>query len=477
LARLGLIGLVSRAGHRIPALIVSATHSGAGKTVVATALARGLRESGLRVQPFKLGPDFIDTAYLSEAAGRNAVNLDTWMMGADGVRDSFQRWSEGADIALIEAMGALYDGADGGQRGSAAEAANLLGVPVVVVLDVWGMTRTTGAVMLGMRDFDPAVRIAGFILNRVGGDAHREMVEAGLPEELRALVLGAVRHHDSLLIPERHLGLLTVSESQGSAEGRRIAQRRAASGIDLLRLTELADADVRRSPARPPDVAAPARARLAIARDEAFCFYYEDNLRLLTEAGFELLAFSPIGDRALPAGADAVYLGGGYPESFAAALADNAGLSGEIRARAAKGMPIYAECGGLLYLGDALTDCEGQRHRMSGILPFEATMDPAHLAISYAEVRTRHDSPLGPAGTVARGQEFHQSRIVPGAPEPELFDLTTSAGETGRTGFLQRNVAAAYIHLHFGSCPALAPNLVGSARDRSRTGPIAARHA
>jgi cobyrinic acid a,c-diamide synthase len=454
---------VSRSGNRIPALIVSATHSGAGKTTVSASVIRGLRESGLRIQPFKLGPDFIDTAYLSEAAGRNAVNLDPWMMGDEGVRHSFQHWSEEADFAVIEAMGALYDGADGNGSGSAAEIAKLLEVPIVLVLDVWGMTRTTGAVMLGMRDFDPAVRIAGFILNRVGSETHREMVESALPEELRALVLGAILREDSLLIPERHLGLLTAAENQGAAKERRAAQLRAAGGVDLARLAALADADVPRPVRQPIRPTGPTRARLAIARDQAFCFYYEDNLRLLSEAGFELVAFSPIHDAALPADADAIYLGGGYPESFATDLAANVELAAEIRAQAAKRMPMYAECGGLLYLGQSLTDHDGRRHQMSGVLPFEAVMDPAHLAIAYATMRTRIDSPLGPAGTIARGQEFHQSRILPGAIEPNLFDLTTSDAKKWRTGFQRSNVVAAYPHLHFASCPTLAPNLQASA--------------
>lgn len=448
---------------RIPALIVSATHSGAGKTTVAASLIRGLRESGLRVQPFKLGPDFIDTAYLREAAGRSAVNLDAWMMGTEGMRRAFRRWSADADIAVIEALGALYDGEKGSQSGSAAEAAKVLDVPVVVVLDVWGMTRTAGALMQGMRDFDPAVQIAGFILNRIGSDNHRRMVENALPEELRLLVLGAISHHDSLLIAERHLGLLTTAESKADASSRQTAQAQAAAGLDLTRLIALADSAFEYPTQSPSHAAMPPKARLAIARDAAFCFYYEENLDLLVEAGFELLPFSPIHDRALPLDSDATYLGGGYPESFAAELAINSELAAELRARAAGGMPIYAECGGLLYLGETLADHDGDRHRMSGVLPFDAMMDPDHLAISYVEARTVSDSPLGPAGTVVRGQEFHQSRIVSAALEPNLYELTTSAGETRRAGFHRGNVVAGYTHLHFTSCPELAPNLLASA--------------
>jgi cobyrinic acid a,c-diamide synthase len=421
----------------------------------------------LRVQPFKLGPDFIDGGYHAEAAGRPAVNLDLWMMGADGVESSFRRWSDGADVAVIEAMGALYDGEDGGASGSAAEVAKLLDLPVVLVLDVWGMTRTAGAVMLGMRDFDPAVQIAGCILNRVGSDTHREMVETALPDGLRQLVVGAISRDDSLLVPERHLGLLTTAENQSKAKGREAAQLRAADGLDVARLVALAELPGKpeaRAPAEPASapVGRP-RARLAIARDAAFCFYYEDNLRLLSEAGFDLIPFQPTRDPKLPEDVDAVYLGGGYPESFTADLATNTSLAAELRSRAAEGMPIYAECGGLLYLGRSLTGLDGERNRMSGVLPLDAIMDPAHLAISYVEARTRLDSPLGVAGTVARGQEFHQSRVVGDGPRPDLYELTTSRGEERPGGYLRANVAASYVHLHLASCPELAPSLVASA--------------
>jgi cobyrinic acid a,c-diamide synthase len=455
-----------------PALIVSATHSGAGKTTVATSMIRGLRESGLRVQPFKLGPDFIDTAYLAEAAGRPAVNLDLWMMGADGVRHSFQCWSAGADVAVIEAMGALYDGADGGENGSAAEIAKLLDIPVVLVLDVWGMTRTAGAVLLGMLDFDPAVRIVGCVLNRIGGNAHRQMVEAALPDELRKLIVGAISREDPLLIPERHLGLLTATENQAETRERKGAQLRAASGLDVARLTILAGMSERRTTRAPARrAAAPPQARLAIAQDAAFCFYYEDNLRLLSDAGFELVPFRPTVDCRLPADVDAVYLGGGYPESFAAELAANRSLAAELRMRTAAGMPLYAECGGLLYLARSLTGFNGSRHEMSGVLPLDIAMDRAYLAIRYVTARTSAPSLLGAGGTTARGQEFHQSRITSAEIDATLYDITTSDGKSLRDGFIQGSVVASYVHLHFASAPGIAAEFLAAARNASRGSP------
>ncbi|MEH1013981.1 cobyrinate a,c-diamide synthase [Micromonospora sp. CPCC 206060] len=452
-----------------PAILVAASHSGAGKTTTVAILLRALRDRGLTVQAFKIGPDFIDTAYHTEATGRPAINLDLWMMGPDAIRRSFHNFSTGADISVIESMGALFDGADGTEVGSAAHLAKLLHVPVVVVLDVWGMTRTTGAVLAGMRDFDPDLTVAGCILNRTGSQRHAQMVLDSLRPELRDLVVGTVSYQAGLAVPERHLGLLTVEENPTSRAERDDAQRRAGADLDIDRLLAVAGgratepADITEPADTAPAAPAPARARLAVARDAAFCFYYEENLRVLRAAGFELVPFRPTSDPALPDGTDAVYIGGGYPESFAAELAANTGLAGELRRRATTGTPIYAECGGLMYLADSLTGYDGTLHPMTGILPLDVVMDPAHLAIRYVEVRTRQDSPLGPAGTTLRGQEFHQSRIAGTATLPHLFDVTSSDGATSVAGYAVGNVVASYIHVHLASNPQVARRLLGAA--------------
>jgi cobyrinic acid a,c-diamide synthase len=462
LARLATTGETIQTG----AVLIAATHSGAGKTTATATLIRALRTRGLDVQPFKLGPDFIDGAYHAEAAGRPTVNLDLWMMGEDGVRDAFQHWSCDVDVAVIEAMGALYDGAGGRESGSAAELAKLLDLPVVLVLDVWGMTRTAAAILDGMRQFDPEVRLAGCILNRVGSERHRQMVEAALSDDLRQLVLGAIPYDPDMEIPERHLGLLTAEENRHAKGARDAAQHRAVQHLELDRLTSIARAGQvmpGESGVKPPTATTAPRARLAIARDNAFCFYYEDNLRLLVEAGFELVPFRPTLDPRLPANVDAIYIGGGYPESFAADLAANISLAAELREHAAGGAPIYAECGGLVYLSRSLVDFDGVRHRMSGVLPLDVAMDSRYLAIAYVETRTCFASPLGEAGTVARGQEFHQSRVIESDLKPGLFELTTSEGEVRHDGYLHRGVLASYVHLHLGSAPGIAGNLLEAA--------------
>lgn len=450
------------------ALIVSATHSGAGKTTATAALIRGFRDRGMRVQPFKLGPDFIDTAYLSEAAGRKAINLDLWMMGEVGVRRSFGQCLGDADVAVVEAMGALHDGTDGSREGSAAQLAEILGLPVILVLDVAGMTRTAAAVLEGMIDFDPEVEVAGVILNRLGSQRHAEMVIRGLSPRLRPLVVGAIPREADLEIPERHLGLLTAEENEPTRSSRDAALGRASAHLDLGRAVEMArpvtpDAGAAAPKPSPRRVSA---ARLAVARDRAFCFYYEENLRLLRQAGFELVPFRPTVDRHLPLQVDAVYLGGGYPESFAAELAANRSLATELRERTDAGMPLYAECGGLLYLACSLTDFDGSRHQMSGVLPVDIVMDRNHLAISYITVRTSTTSPLGPIGTTARGQEFHQSRVTHAEIDADLYEITTSDGRQHRDGFVQGSVVASYAHLHFASAPEIPAAFLAAARSK-----------
>jgi cobyrinic acid a,c-diamide synthase len=450
------------------AILISATHSGAGKTTVTGVVMAALRRRGLRVQPFKVGPDFIDAAHHAEACGRPGVNLDTFLQGEDGARHAFERWSDDADIAVIEAMGGLFDGVDGTGRGSPAELAKLLGVPVVVVLDVWGMTRTAAPILRGLRDFDPEVRIAGCVLNRVGSPGHATMIVDSLPEDVRGMVIGSVPASADLAIPERHLGIVTVQELGGAAE-RAEARERAAVDLDLDRLVEIAGG-TRRGPLAPPFTPAPPpshgeRVRMAIAQDAAFHFYYEENLELLREAGFELVPFSPIADPSLPPDVDIVYLGGGYPESFAAELAANESLASDLRDRATAGLPIFAECGGFIYLGRSLTGFDGETHPMASVLPLDFTMDPAHLSIAYVTATTAADSPLGPAGTTARGQEFHQSRVTAATQNDlPLFDLARPDGHRSRAGLAHPTIAASYVHLHLASNPEIATNLAVAAR-------------
>jgi cobyrinic acid a,c-diamide synthase len=360
-------------------------------------------------------------------------------------------------------MGGLFDGEGGETGGSAAEIAKSLKVPVVLLIDVWGMTKSTAALLNGFLNFDPELRFAGFIMNRAGSKRHAQMILDGLAIQQQNLCLGYVLHDDSLVIRERHLGLVTIEENPSAPDQRTAVLDRAAENIDLDRLLQLRSADPRAAPSR--RIRGKRDLRIAIARDRAFCFYYAENLTALEDAGAELCVFQPTAGQSLPEGISGLYLGGGYPESFARELASNNHLKAELRDLVDRGMPVYAECGGLMYLGRSFRGFEGTVYEMAGILPSEIMMDPKYLAIRYVTVMTLEDSPLGPEGTEARGQEFHQSRLSGPSGEPSFYRVVTSAGEEYRDGFRYNNAIGSYIHLHFASNPAIPKNFVKNCRE------------
>lgn len=435
----------------VPRLLIAGTHSGVGKTTVAAGLMAAFRRRGLRVAPFKVGPDYLDPGYHRAAAGRDSAPLDPWMLGAEGVCRSFTRLAAGADLALIEGMMGLHDGAAAEtDTGSSAHVARLLRAPVVLVIDGSRLARSAGALVLGYRAFDPEVPFAGVIANRVAGEGHAAFLrpaieQAGLP------LLGWLPDAPEPHFPERHLGLINAAENPAlDSLLQRLADQLEAH-LDLDALLALA----RQSeslPDLPADLspAAPRRVRLGLARDAAFSFYYPDNLALLEAAGAELVPFSPLTDAAPPEALDGLYLGGGYPELHAAQLAGNHSMRAALRAQAAGGLPIYAECGGFMYLCRHLTDLHGRAHEMLALLPGETRMEASLQAIGYREVRFRRDTLLGPAGTLARGHEFRHSRYL-GPPDAEY------AFETGgrHLGLAQGNLLASYVHLHFASNPTL----------------------
>jgi cobyrinic acid a,c-diamide synthase len=428
------------------ALVVAGTHSGVGKTSITLGLIGALARRGLTVQPFKVGPDFIDPLHHTKAAGRTSRNLDGWMLDPDQNRACFAGAGAEADAAVIEGVMGLFDGSEGGSdRGSTAEMAKLLGLPVVLVIDASAMARSAAALIHGFASFDPELRIAGVILNNVGGEAHAEMIEeavtAGPP------ILGAMPRAADLSVPERHLGLHLPHEAQKDH-----AQQLASLVEDHVDLDSLLDVARTERPAPPPAIAAAEPSvRIGVARDGAFCFYYPDNLELLERAGAELIEFSPIAD-SLPAGLDGLYVGGGYPELHAAELAANTTARDAIREFAAAGGPIYAECGGLMYLGETLELDDGT-YPLCGVLPFSTRM-PAPLTLSYVEVATAGG--LFGAGRSARGHVFHHSEISGEPAVDRHHTLRTTRGEESEEGYGVGNVVAGYAHLHFGSEPDLA---------------------
>jgi cobyrinic acid a,c-diamide synthase len=434
----------------LSAIVIGGTHSGVGKTTITLGLIGALRRRGLTVQAFKVGPDFIDPLHHGHASGRPSRNLDGWMLGADVNRQRFAAATADADAAVIEGVMGLYDGSEGkSDRGSTAEMAKLLDLPVILVIDAGAMARSAAALIHGYVSFDTALRFAGVILNNVGGTAHTEMIRDAVGDSIS--ILGALPHASDLVIPERHLGLHLPHEAREDYV-ERVASL-IEDHVDVEQL--LTTTQIKRRP--PPAQADPPkpRVRLGVARDEAFCFYYADNLELLAQAGAELVEFSPIRD-ALPRELDGLYVGGGYPELHAKELAENTGTTTAIREFAASGGPVYAECGGLMYLAEQLR-VEDSVFPQCGVLPFSTTM-PASLKLAYVEVETTGGL-FGP-GRRARGHLFHRSEISGEQPKSRCYEVQTTRGDRGEEGYQYRNVLASYIHLHFASDPSLARALV-----------------
>lgn len=449
------------------AFMVAGTASGVGKTTVALALMAALRELGYRLQPFKCGPDFLDTGHLSAICGRPSRNLDTWMLDGRANRAIFATASCDADVAIVEGMMGLYDGvAGGGEDGSSAQIAKILGLPVVLVLDAGKSARSIAAAVKGFESFDSEVQFAGIVLNRVGSDRHYDLLETAIRSVTATPLLGRLPNDPVLTIPERHLGLQTTEET--TSAGDRLPGFTQA-GRQFLDLAPLLDLTWQNAVAEREDLATlireESRLRIGVARDKAFSFYYEDNFDLLRDSGAEIVPFSPLADAELPANLDGIYLGGGYPELYADALGRNASMSAGIRAFAEAGNPLYAECGGMIYLGKSLTTIDGSSYPMVGLLPMEFEMTPRLIQFGYVDVEFIKDCLLARKGTNVRGHSFHCSRLRAGSTLPTAYRLKYSLSRCEELeGYQFKNVLASYVHLHFRANPTLAQSLVTSAR-------------
>jgi cobyrinic acid a,c-diamide synthase len=449
----------------IPRLLISATGSGAGKTTAAIALMGALRARGMRVAAFKCGPDYLDPTYHRRATGSPAHNLDGWIMDRASVLATFARAAADADIAVIEGMMGLFDGASPtSDEGSSAEIARWLAAPVLLVVDASGMARSVAAVAHGFGHFDPQLQLGGLICNRVGSRGHLDLLRAASTE---VRVLGGFPVEARLAFPERHLGLL-------SAEHNNIAQplfdawaEMASQWLDLDGIVTLAQS----APALdasaevelwPRDVASPLRCRIGIAYDDAFHFYYEDNLRRLEAAGADLVRFAPTRETRLP-DVDGLYFGGGYPEALAAELSGNRPMIDAVRVFARSGGPIYAECGGLMYLSDGIRTLERRTWPMLGLIAGEAVMAERLQALGYVDVETRGESILGPAGMRMRGHQFRYSTLTPPPQQIErVYEVRPRWGEPFAEGYSTGNVLASYVHVHWASNPRAAEGFAHS---------------
>lgn len=504
--------------------VIAAPASGSGKTTITLGLMAALTRRGLTVQPFKCGPDFIDPGHHARVCGRASRNLDGWMLPAAVNRALFEQHASTADVSIVEGVMGLFDGAGRASgAGSTAAMASLLDLPVILVIDTAKMAASAAAIAHGFATFDASIRVAGVICNKIASAAHYDLLRDALARVQGVAPLGYLPRDAQLHMPERYLGLVTAGEETLSAEALTHLADLVERHIDvdaviaLARASApLADPTVRVGPAASldddassavaavddlaPSGGAPRRGatasslspasdgasavRIGVARDRAFCFYYDDNFTALEAAGAVLVPFSPLGDTQLPADVDALYFGGGYPELWAETLVANQAMQEAVRGFIDAGGAVYAECGGLMYLSRAIQDRDGRAWPMIGALPFTIVMTDRLQRFGYVEVTLTRDSLLGPAGTTARGHSFHYSRLddeagtaaaaTAAAPDvaPDVaraYHLRyTLAGREEAEGFTRGNLLASYVHIHFLSNPDLAPAIVSRLRRASR---------
>lgn len=451
----------------IPRIVIAATQSGGGKTTLVTGLLAALRARGLSVQSFKVGPDYIDLGYHRLASGRTGHNLDTWLVPEARLTEIFARECVGADIAVIEGVMGLYDG---GRRGvsSTAAIAKLLDASVLLVVDAKSVGASAAATALGFRVYDPAVNLAGVLLNRLGSETHEEMIrEAMAGIDLR--VYGVLRRDTALALPERHLGLTPVEE-HAAAETVRAVGERVEAGLDLDGILVLARSAEPLAAQRGQGREKSAPVRIGVARDEAFSFYYAASLAELEVCGAEVVEFSPLHDVGLP-DVDGIIIGGGFPEMFAGELAANVSMRDSIRRAAEDGLPIYAECGGYMYLMCSLIDFDGAEHEMTGVFPVRARMTEKLQMVGYVEAAQTADTVLGSAGLILHGHEFHFSVEETDAPaeivRPFRFTKLRNGAQYA-AGCIYKNVLGSYLHLHFAGCRDAAEYFVEACRTWGR---------
>jgi cobyrinic acid a,c-diamide synthase len=471
-----------------PRLLVSAAHKSSGKTTVALGLAAAWSARGLTVQCFKKGPDYIDPMWLALASGRPCYNLDPHLSGADAIEQRVQRAAAGAALALVEGNKGLYDGLSLDGSNSNAALAKMIGAPVVLVLDARGMTRGVAPLILGYQAFDRDVRIAGVVLNRVGGARHESKLRAVIEHYTDVPVLGAVAEDARLVLAERHLGLPPCAERDRARSWVQEVGRIVAGQVDLARLGEAVSAATAATAASAASAPVPAAAsgrapgaahvapaaqpalRIGVARDRAFGFYYPDDLEALQAAGAQLVFIDTLHDAALPA-LDGLFIGGGFPETSLEALQANAPLRRALRDAIQAGLPTYAECGGLMYLSRSIT-WRGRRAEMVGAIPGDAVMHERPVGRGYVELEETAQMPWPAGGAPLRGHEFHHSSLENLDPAVGFaYRVTRGHGIDGRRdGVRLHNLLASYSHLRGGAGSAWPQRFVAFARRcRSRS--------
>lgn len=431
-------------------LVIGGVSSGVGKTTFTLGLCGALRRRGLSVSVFKCGPDYLDPTYHRIASGRAVHNLDSWLMREPALVSTFLR--QASDVSLIEGVMGLFDGASPTRlTGSSAEIAGWLRAPIVLVCDASGMARSVAALAHGFATFDPDVTVSALLCNRVGSRGHLALLERASAARPGPPVLGGLSKNAAPRFPERHLGLHTARELDLEPAIEAWAEQ-VEDWCDVDALLALARSAPPLGPSEPEPRPGAARCRIAVADDAAFHFYYEANLHLLERAGATLVRFSPLSGGGLPE-VDGVYIGGGYPELYARELAENQPMLAALREHARLGRPLYGECGGLMYLCDAIATLDGVDHPMLGLVPGKATMTRELQALGYVEVETQEESPIGPAGTRFRGHQFRYSRFE-SPVAPRRYALTVArSGARLEEGYGRGNVLGSYVHAHWADSP------------------------
>ncbi len=453
---------------RIPRVVIGGTHSGVGKTSVAIGIMGALARKGRRVQGFKIGPDFLDTSFHTAVTGRPSRNLDSWMIPRKKIPSIFASGCQDADVAVVEGVMGVFDGIDGkSEIASTSEVAKVLKAPVILVIDAYGLAGSAAAVVLGYKNLDPGLRLEGVVLNRVAGDAHAEMCRDAIKRHSGVPVLGAIPVNRDVMLPERHLGLVSATE-MGQGKILDAIVDLVESHVDLERVEKVAESAgelaVPKKQSLRTDVEQ-GQTVIAVARDQAFNFYYQENLDRLAQAGGRLKFFSPLDDQRVPEDAKGLYIGGGYPEVYAKGLSANRSMLDSIKKCAEDEMPIYAECGGLMYLTESIQGLDGVEHETVGLLEAKTSM-VKRLTLSYTLAKATRPNILTSKGRTVRGHEFHFSSVRDVPQDAEFaYELERGVGVgDGRDGWTCYNTLASYMHTNFASDERMAKSFLGAAR-------------
>jgi len=451
-----------------PRIVISACQGHLGKTTVSTGLCAALREQGVIVQPFKKGPDYIDPSWLGAAAQRSCRNLDAFMMSEEYLSNSFWKACQGADLALIEGVMGLHDSYDIEGRGSTAWVARFFGAPVILIVNASRMTRSVAAMITGYQRFEPETNIAGVILNNVSLPGHKRRLEAAIERYCEIPVVGCLPHHEDLLMAEQHLGLLPYRSTENADSVIPRISRIIKNHLDLKSILAIAQkCDVAYVPPFKTSVKQSQCVKIGVVRDKAFCFYYQANLDALYDAGAQLVFVDSLSDHTLPP-IDGLYIGGGFPELFAKDLENNVHLRQQILGGINNGLPVYAECAGLMYLCKGLR-WRNQRYEMVGALPHDVEMFPQTQGHGYVVAEVRRKNPWFRVGLNVRGHQFHHSRLIDTNKTPYVFCLKRKRRkDTSNDGIVHKSVFASYTHLHASSVPEWANAFVSLALQRQQ---------